>query len=435
MKYRKSHTPRSGKIIVFFAALAFFTIVGLLWFLRPSVSELEKRELTKFPEITAASLWDGSAMKQIDLWYSDTYPLREFLIAGNRLVKSLYGDRSSQFIDQGETGEDIPDPGEDTPPAELPELPPEPPEEPEEVDPVNPPGEMAGSLYIEDGAAYGLYFFVQNAVDQYAAVLNEMGRQLQGVSTLYSAVIPINSGIMLDDAVQKGLGASDQKKAIDYCYSRVTEDVHPLKVFEPLREHKDEGLYFRTDHHWTQKGAYYAYREFCRARGFTPHELSEYETMEFPGFLGTFYAMSQSPILGNNPDTVIAYLPHATNDVHITKTDGTSYDWKIVQDVSGWNASGKYGCFAGGDNPISVAHNPYLTDGPVCLVVKDSYGNAFVPFLVDHYSTVYWVDFRYFNGNIAAFAREKGVDDVIVLQNVYNMGDARMVSVLAERVR
>ena len=71
-----------------------------------------------------------------------------------------------------------------------------------------------------------------------------------------------------------------------------------------------------------------------------------------------------------------------------------------------------------GDNPYTVIENPDLTDGSACIVVKESFGNAFVPFLVDHYQTVYVVDYRYYTGSITALARSKGVSDVLFVNNL-----------------
>ena len=92
----------------------------------------------------------------------------------------------------------------------------------------------------------------------------------------------------------------------------------------------------------------------------------------------------------------------------------------MVNDVSDYASSVKYGCFAGGDQPYNEVENPAITDGSACLVIKDSYGNAFIPFLVDHYQYLYWVDFRYYKGSIYDLVEQKGIRDVVVVQNIYN---------------
>ena len=80
--------------------------------------------------------------------------------------------------------------------------------------------------------------------------------------------------------------------------------------------------------------------------------------------------------------------------------------WSIIADVSSWGAASKYSTFAGGDSPFAVFTNPEVKDGSVCVIVKESYGNALLPYLVDHYSTVYEIDYRYWEGNIVDFVTE-----------------------------
>ena len=62
--------------------------------------------------------------------------------------------------------------------------------------------------------------------------------------------------------------------------------------------------------------------------------------------------------------------------------------------------------------------NKTVTDGSACVVVKESFGNAFVPFLVDHYQYIYVIDYRYWEGSISDLVKEKGATDVILLNNL-----------------
>src|SRR5699024_11136438 len=113
-----------------------------------------------------------------------------------------------------------------------------------------------------------------------------------------------------DESIQENMGGSSQGDAFQYIYSRLDPEVKRVDVFDELVRHNAEYLYYRTDHHWTALGAYYAYRVFAEQKGITPHELSEFEKRDYEGFLGTFYAYSnQAAALGNNPDTVETYIP------------------------------------------------------------------------------------------------------------------------------
>ena len=111
----------------------------------------------------------------------------------------------------------------------------------------------------------------------------------------------------------------------------------------------------------------------------------------------------------------------------------TSYQWPIVNDVSDYAKSELYATFAAGDQPFNYAHNEQITDGSSVCVVKNSYGNAFIPFLVDHYEHIYWIDFRYYqdycaytgeaNNTISTFAKANGIDDIILLTDISATGN------------
>lgn len=428
---------RPVKLVIFFGVLAALCFIGI-FLPRPDESEIEKRKLTEFPRFTWGSFWDGSWFSGIDTWYADTYPLREALIAGNKAVQSLYGVRTEVIVGGENQGEVIPDIGEGK--GELPTLPQDDPEQKEEEPPrdgnVNADGEMISGIFVSDNVGYGLYYFVQKNADWYAAILNEMDKRLEGRAQLYSLIAPINGGVLLSDARQQELHVSDQRESIRYIYSRMAEDIKTVEVFDTLRAHVDEYIYFHTDHHWTALGAYYAYTQYAAAAGLTPHTLEQFEKVEYPNFLGTYYSVSGITSLGANPDTVIAYKPMGTNKMKMTMADGVTYDWFVVNDVTSYGSSMKYGTFAGGDQPYNVVENPEITDGSACLVIKDSYGNALIPYLVDHYQYLYWVDFRHYKGSIYDLVEEKNIKDVLVLQQIYNTGDSgalKKLQAFAER--
>ena len=428
---------RPVKLVIFFGVLAALCVIGI-FLPRPTESEIEKRKLTEFPALTWQCFWDGSWFSGIDTWYADTYPLREVLIAGNKAVQSLYGIRTDVIVGGENQGEDIPNIDESN--GELPTLPQDNPEqktnEPLPDGNVSADGEMISGIFVSDNVGYGLYYFVQKNADWYAAILNEMDKRLEGKAQLYSLIAPINGGVLLSDARQRELNVSNQRESIRYIYSRMAADIKTVEVFDALRAHVDEYIYFHTDHHWTALGAYYAYTQYAAAAGLTPHTLEQFEQVEYPNFLGTYYSVSGITSLAANPDTVIAYKPMGTNKMKMTMADGVTYDWFVVNDVTSYGSSMKYGTFAGGDQPYSVVENPNITDGSACLVIKDSYGNALIPYLVDHYQYLYWVDFRHYKGSIYDLVEEKNIKDVLVLQQIYNTGDSgalKKLQAFAER--
>lgn len=414
---------RGVKILAFGLVLAVMGFIGLMWFLRPDTSVIEKRTLTEFPFITWSSFWDGSFFKAVDTWYADTYPLREGLISGSQSLENHYGLRSDQIVGEALVADDIPDPdaaGEEVQAAE-----------PEEVLPdgtVTEIGEMQGQIYITNNCGYGLYYFTQSPADKFAATMNQIYANVKDKVNLYVMICPISAGVMLDQAVLDDMGCSSEKDAIDYIYGKMDPGIHTVSAFDNLKKHNAEYIYFHTDHHWTALGAYYAYQAFCQEKGIEAHNIADYETMEFPGFLGTFCSSSNnSPALQSNPDTVVAYIPKGTNGMTMHYTNGSVVDWFIVNDVSGYAKSELYATFVGGDRPFSYAHNPAITDGSAVMVIKDSYGNTFIPWLVDHYEYIYWVDARYTSNTISQMVRDYNVQDVIYEVQIYNSSTDNML--------
>ena len=102
----------------------------------------------------------------------------------------------------------------------------------------------------------------------------------------------------------------------------------------------------------------------------------------------------------------------------------------VVFDETSAPAAYKYGAYIYGDNAYTVITNTAKTDGSSCLVVKESFGNAFVPFLADHYQTVYVIDYRHWSGSISSFVKENGVGDVVFCNNLSAIRNSSLVSKL-----
>ncbi len=113
-------------------------------------------------------------------------------------------------------------------------------------------------------------------------------------------------------------GEHSQKGMIDFCYGQMDSDIVTVDAYAKLRAHTDEAIYFRTDHHWTQLGAYYAYTAFCEAAGFEAVPLDQFQTGRYDTFLGSMYGFTegypQSEVLKQHPDYLEYYLPIA--DTH-----------------------------------------------------------------------------------------------------------------------
>ena len=288
-----------------------------------------------------------------------------------------------------------------------------------------------GSVVIVGDAAYELYTYSDATADNYALAVNKVAAALDQKADVYDILILLGSGITFPDNLRDQIKSSDQREAMISIQAKMDETVKTVDIYDSLMTNRNEYIYFRTDHHWTALGAYYAYEDFCEVKGITPEALDSYETSEFDGFLGSFYNdTNANATLKANADVVTAYHPNMDAIMHVTDSRGVEYDSKVIFDESKAAAGLKYSCFIAGDNPITEIENKELTDGSSCIVVKESFGNAFVPFLVDHYQTIYVVDYRYWKGSISELAQEKNVDDVIFVNNLSMIRNKSLVGKL-----
>ena len=288
------------------------------------------------------------------------------------------------------------------------------------------------AVYRVGDTGYEMYSYVESTAKKYADNVNAVADAVAGAAKVYMLPAPLSSGITLPDALYGKSVFSDQKAAEEALIGFMNDNVVSVPLNKAMMAHRGEYIYFRTDHHWTATGAYYAYAEFCKLSGKTANPLEGYATEEYDGFLGTFYRdAAQNEQMGANPDTVVAYRP-LSSDATLDYTDasGQVIRWPIIYDESQAAASFKYGTFIGGDQPYTIIKNPAVTDGSSCVVVKESFGNAFVPFLVDHYETVHVIDYRYWDGSISEFVKSNGVDEVLFVNNLSAIRSSVLVGYL-----
>ena len=398
---------------VFTTVLLVIGFTGLLIPLRPKESQVEKRELTHFPKPTWETFTNGKFFDGISTWYADTFPFREGLTSANAKFKKLYGITTEEIHGDVVQGDEIPDPDAEITSTPIPTATPTP--EPDAT--IHDEPEKAGTIYVVDNRGFEIYGFSRDGADGYINMINTAAAQLKDVATVYDILVPTSIAVNLDEENQKKINSSSQEDTFAYVYGHLDPSIVQVPVLDILKKHNSEYLYFKTDHHWTADGAYYAYQELMNIKGVTPSPLSSYTKKEFDGFVGTFYSYSNmSDTLKNNPDTVVAYVPNC-NDMTYTDSKGVEHKWNVVADATDYAEGSKYYCFIGGDQPYSKIENPNITDGSSCVVIKESYGNAFVPFLVNSYQTVHVVDYRYYTGNLIDLVKENNVQDVIYINN------------------
>lgn len=261
-------------------------------------------------------------------------------------------------------------------------------------------------MYRKSGEMEKLY---TDAVNMYAEKLPEnIG--------LYNILIPTQ--LEFQKPIYRNLQDS-QSDAIEEMYSMLDERVKSVNVCETLREYSDEYLYLRSDHHWTQLAAYYAYRDFMLAEGGKAVRNTDYVKHEIPDFLGYLYDRVNTPGIEKHPDAIEWYdvdpdgnidvKMHKLVDDKLVEYDGVMYD----------KDKDNYSFFFGSDHPIVEMTNRENEDGKTIIVIKDSYANAFAPWLIKSYGKVVLVDPRIYKGSFEDVLDKFEPDEVLILNYIF----------------
>lgn len=415
------------KIAPFFAVLILVTVLAWLIPLRPITSAKEKRDLEAFPEFSAEALFSADYFRGIDLWFSDTFTGRELWIGLSQRLQDLYGYSDIVIYGDLDTVDTVPVKEESA-------QPPMPSPVPVEADDVEeteaPPAEEEfvpsyemdmealqdeiidiGSVIQIGDSVYAFITFNRSYAEDYASYLNRAA-ELCPDTRIFNVPSPRSTTILLPREFRESIGCVCEEDIVGFISPQVTEDIIQVDTIDALLRHNDEYIFFHGDHHWTALGAYYAYEAWAKAAGFEPVPLSEYEEDFQAPFRGTYYyRANQSGLIAE--DVVYTYKP--PGDVHLRLCDGnaTGYEIELLPKIRP-DSSDKYVTFLLGDHPMNIFTNNDITDGSVCMMLKDSNGNPFSYYLTQHYQTVYVLDYRFYSGmGLKDFVEKNEVDDVI----------------------
>lgn len=276
-------------------------------------------------------------------------------------------------------------------------------------------GVKKGAVFIYKNRGFELFSGSTGMGKKYAETINLYSRlKIPGLK-IYNIVIP--NGFEFEITERYKDLAKPASDAINYIFAAEDPEIIKVNPVDEIRRHRSEYIYFNTDHHWTSLGAYYAYRSFCSSAGLTPISLDTVASKVKPGFLGFFHRITRSSILKNNPDSVRYYLFRDSVDFYIGSNS-----------IGYWSKSHMYAETASGDNSYSV----FLQgDLPICkietqhkngrriVLVKESYGNAFAPFLVNNYEKIIVVDQRSYKGEFINMLKAEGINELLFINNIF----------------
>jgi hypothetical protein len=350
--------------IVFLLYLGFFSLGSLLVKDR-TFSDMENRSLQTFPKIKLKSIADGSFMEDFESYMQDQIICKDGLVELNTAV--AYGMNQRLIQD----------------------------------------------VYFADN---------DRMIQDYQYDESQLGKNVDYVNDFVEAhpefeytwlLVPTAADIYSDE-LPAYAPCDSQDEALEYVTEHAAEAISLVIPKETLLEHKEEYIFYRTDHHWTQNGAYYGYVALCEGLGITPVAKESYRVNEpSTSFYGTLY--SKAPLPGTKPDSIFLY-ENPEGSYHVEYVDeGWSQD--SLYQYENLLIKDKYTTYLDGNHALLTITGNGSDPEPI-LVVKDSYAHSLLPFLADNYGEIHVIDLRYYHQSVSEYASEHGIKKILFINNV-----------------
>lgn len=353
------------KSAVLFLALIFAMPVILIFSKKSDFSETENRVLETFPEFSVDAVADKSYMNGIETFLADHFPARVSWVRAKMNLEATVGR------------------------------------------------ELINGVYLTDERLYEK--LSEPDYEEMEKSVNAINKFAETYDTeVYAMIAPTSSGIY-EDMLQPYLPQLDQKSVIADICSSFSTNVKQIDVYSALYSSRDEYLYYRTDHHWTSKGAFTAYKAAARRMGIQAYTDYEPETVS-EDFLGTYY--SKCLYDGVKPDTIDIYRQknHLTA-THVVMNDGLTEETADDIYFTGFlDTSDKYCVFLGYNRAVTTIQTNVETNNTL-LIVKDSYANSIVPFFVQNYSKITVIDPRYLKTALTDYINPDDYRQTLFLYN------------------
>lgn len=232
---------------------------------------------------------------------------------------------------------------------------------------------------------------------------------------VYFALIPDKSDLY-SSLLPKNVPNDSEKEVIDYCYGQ--SNATNVDIYSALSAHTDEYIFYRTDHHWTSLGAYYGLSALAESMGLPCPALDSYTDRHVVSeeFYGTTWSSSGFSWVA--PDTMEIFV-NAPEGLKVTSyPQGSPVEGKLY-DFSFLEKKDKYSMFMGGNCPMHVIESGN-EDKPSLLILRDSYTDSLIPFLLDDFSEIHVLDLRYYRASLKAYIEQNDFDNVLVCYSVSN---------------
>ena len=373
--FDKTDRPISITLCALF--FAFIFVFAVLFWAVPdkTASEKENRSLTTAPKFSFSALADGTYTSEFADYMADQFPFRNFFIG----LKAA----SERVLLKGQNN---------------------------------------GVIIADDGYLVTRYDTVdEETLRTNISCIAEFMKKApeKGVSVTFAA-----AGRTMDVACSKvssvyGSDASDKTWALfdEICKENGVEYTD-LKT--PLKEHFENGeyVYYRTDHHWTSLGAYYALCEIAKDASLEVSDINDFEReCVSEDFYGTTW--SSAGINSGVPDSIELF--RFDSDERIVRRVSGSDEALPLYEMSSLETKDKYSVFIGGNSALVTLEAPGENREKI-LIVKDSFAHSAAPILAKNYDLVI-ADLRYYSSSLWELCESEDIKKVILIYNMDTLSE------------
>ncbi len=278
-----------------------------------------------------------------------------------------------------------------------------------------------GILFF-DGRITEKFIYDESSMLSYAEALNKLYKECGEIQTIVM-LPPSSEELYLPDRYRNL--KNSQRFAIQQLERHLNGPV-VLPLNDIFEKNKSEYLYFNTDHHWTMLGAYYAYKALANTLGLPCSDIHQWTSGTYENYKGSLYKyqLRLSNAIETQIDEVRYFIPPVSGKtISYRQADLSDPSERQLVYTDYDEDTNFYNVFLGGDMPIGYIHSSNR-NGRSIMVVRDSYGHAFLPFLTQAFEHIYAVEPRYFHGNsntfnLSDFTKGKSIDTMLFLNYPY----------------
>lgn len=334
-----------------------------------SFSELENRVLSQGIRWNRDLLKSGVLAERVESYAQDQFPFREALINLKSDVEVLLGKGVNNGVYKGDDGYLFRKPG----------------------------------VYDEE-------------------ILEENNQAIMTLSAYLkeklTIIIAPSSSMVLHEKLPDFVTSDQENKYYEFILSEL-KTTQVIPVIEKLQKHDDEEIFFKTDHHWTQYGAYLSYEELMNSFSMKPVDNINFSVHKINDFQGTLYSRFRGSFI-KGEDFVLYETENEEYSVEYIAEERKEDKIIFKENLEKHD---KYKVYLDGNYPLIRIRNPHAEHEEKVLVIKDSFANAMVPYLAESFTEVHYMDLRYNNTSLKEYMEKEGFTKVILLYGMDTIGE------------